>query len=164
MAKYTPYINIDMDGVLFDFGYQASKVIGKKTIPGQPMPVKHWQMLADYKDFFYEMPLFDGAKEFVQKVVKDHGSRVRFLSTIPSSFVLKSIVEKRRVIRKHFGVYIPFIPVVNSPKWYYLENSGDVLIDDLAKNVDPWSARGGNGILFDGDYDQVYEILKTVRN
>jgi len=32
-------------------------------------------------------------------------------------------------------------------KWLFMHQPGDVLIDDFAKNIGPWDAAGGVGIL-----------------
>lgn len=138
------YINLDMDGVLADFRthYQETfgeddAVVGSKRVCEQ---------LATRPDFFENCPILPGAQEFFYHAcTRQHTSAV-ILTSCPVSSFEASARAKRNWIRKHFGG-IPVIPVPGSRnKHLYLQQAGDILIDDWGKNCEDWCSDGGIAI------------------
>lgn len=137
-------INIDMDGVLGDFEreFVSRFKIDSTTIDSPEV----CRLLATCPDFFLHMPVIPGARDFVDMVWRHHPV---ILTSCPMSCFDDAVKAKRAWARKHFGD-IPVIPVPGSRnKHLYLQNRGDILIDDWRPNCEDWRAAGGKAIKFE---------------
>lgn len=150
------YINLDMDGVLADFRthYQNvfdedDEVVGSKRVCEQ---------LATRPDFFEECPILPGAKDFFYLAATRQYTSLVILTSCPVSSFDASAKAKRKWIRKHFGG-VPVIPVPGSRnKHLYLQQPGDLLIDDWGKNIEDWRNDGGAAIKHE-NYEMTHQLF-----
>lgn len=61
---------------------------------------------------------------------------------------VRAATQKRQWVRNHLSKSIHVIPMMGGAnKYLFMNNPGDLLIDDYEKNCVPWEKAGGNIIL-----------------
>ncbi|QNH71845.1 hypothetical protein P9VFCI_030 [Rhizobium phage P9VFCI] len=167
-------INLDLDGVFFDFErhYYDTFGIAAKDEDDNILNKK----IKKHGNFFAELPLFDGAAEFLQELKKyvddlNYDNRyikpvaydLKFLSACGRSDFENVAQQKIKAVRAKLNddLHLTFSPA-GKQKYLYLRYKGDVLIDDFKKNLIPWIEAGGRAIQHEGDYNATLQTLKLV--
>lgn len=136
---------IDLDGVGADFdgGYYALFGHWPWDVPDGKM----WANVRSVPKFFANLPVLPGFLEAVQEFV-DAGYDLAFLTACPSHDYQGVADQKYEWVHTNVPHDILVLPVIKGVnKVRFLQRPGDVLVDDFEKNVLPWRAAGGNGIL-----------------
>lgn len=148
-----PIIYLDMDGVLFDFDGWSERTFGSCAAFKAEIESPNWGKFKDYPNLFELLPpmhdamaLYEGCCEFI-----GDKNRVQCLTALPNRAMhvfpdaarhkIESVHRHiSKDLRVHFG---PFA----QDKQYHCKHSGDILIDDMIRNIDQWNSAGGIGIL-----------------
>lgn len=150
---------VDLDGVLADFDRHFPERFGihQHSIPEDQM----WKMIIESGDFFRTMPLMEGALEFWSSLKSKMHPIV--LTACPSSDHAGTARQKVAWVQEHFGKEVIVLPVRGGKmKPIFMQNPGDILIDDWQKNCDVWNAAGGSAILFEDSssaLSQYFDII-----
>lgn len=145
-----PAIFLDMDGVLAGFEDWSQDVIGPdwKAEIDQP----EWGAYQNHPRLYSKLPIMQGADVLYAtccKIVgKDH---VHILTALPNrarSHFPHAAMDKIQWARTYIS---PSIKVLFGPfakdKQHHCRYGKDILIDDMAINIEQWRAAGGLGIL-----------------
>lgn len=151
---------VDLDGVLADFEGYYTTLFGEGCRDRDDSYM--WKRIASQKEFFFELPPITGALEFFSIISICNPI---ILTACPSSNYESVADQKHRWVRKWLGPEPMVLPVVGGKnKCRFLQNPGDILIDDHKKNLEPWTAIGGTSILFEGNFLQaICDIYKGLK-
>ena len=143
-------IFLDLDGVLADFDTAARKVfdgMNPREFEDQHGEPEFWRRLAAQDEFYTNLPLMPGAREFHDEVneisLERTGNRVIILTGTPSSIV-GAAEHKRAWVKKHMG-HGRVITCASKDKSRYCQFD-DILIDDWDKYRHLWEGSGGKFI------------------
>jgi len=142
---------LDLDGVFADFDARVKRLTGKH--PNQLDRNRLWKMVNSDKRFFAELELIEGCM-ILWEATRD--LEPIFLTGAPSNKVFQE--QKREWVARIFG---PEFVVHVVPRKLKADYSGPhkVLIDDTPDNIEAWIARGGYGILHEGDHASTVRAL-----
>ena len=160
-------IYLDMDGVLADFFGGLEKFYG----------VNHWKMLKEESilgvkgsNFFHTLDAFDTALDLVN-FVKDIASKNEMQWGINSSplkgDMMNSAYWKRRWLEDHG--WMPNVDnlIFTGRKENYAVNKFDgspnILIDDKPTNLTRWIAKGGIGIRYQANEDDLEYLFPKIK-
>jgi 5'-nucleotidase len=148
---------IDLDGVMADFDLYYETLYGKH--PSQVDDDMMWGFIHSADRFFFNLPVCEGAPEFWDEV--RHLNPI-FLSACPQKNYALIAKQKHEWVRKHLCKDSLILPVRGGAnKCLFLQNPGDILIDDFEKNIKPWRAMQGIGILHT-DFESTRQQLEAV--
>lgn len=154
-------IYVDMDGVIADFFYGLERFYG----------VDHWKMLREdsilgLKDtnFFYTLDPFDTSADLIQHVRELTGGIEWGINTSPLRYDRdNSAYWKRRWLEDHgwFPGADRFIVTGRKEKYATTELDGkpNILIDDKPSNIKAFNDKGGIGIRYQANEDDLEEYL-----
>lgn len=152
-------IFVDMDGVLTDFETAYFNAFGHWAKEA-PSKNHFWKLVDSVPDFYYHLPLFDGAVEFFQDI---EWLNPTVLTACSSKNFVQCALDKRRVIRENFSPNAFFIPMISGEnKFCYMHAPGDVLIDDYGRNCENWEKAGGIAIQHQGNFHDTLRKLEGV--
>lgn len=143
-------IYLDLDGVFVDFFAAASSILGADY---RSMPARQaWGVLDRVPRLFRGIAPLPGARRLwdgVQEAAAASGSRVAVLSALPwpTHQLITAAEDKRAWVREHLCERTPVILVCGGEAKTLCAAPGDVLIDDLGRNIQAWRQHGGVGIL-----------------
>ena len=145
---------LDLDGVFADFDARVKRLTGKH--PNQLDRNRLWKMVNSDKRFFAELELIEGCM-ILWEATRD--LEPIFLTGAPSNKVFQE--QKREWVARIFG---PEFVVHVVPRKLKADYSGPhkVLIDDTPDNIEAWIARGGYGILHEGDHASTVRALQEL--
>jgi 5'(3')-deoxyribonucleotidase len=145
---------LDLDGVFADFDARVKHLTGRH--PSQLERRHLWKMVNSDKRFFAELELIEGCM-VLWEATRD--LEPVFLTGAPSSRTFQQ--QKREWVARIFG---PEFVVHVVPKKLKQDFSGPhkVLIDDTPQNIEQWIARGGHGILHNGDHASTVDALQKL--
>lgn len=141
-----PRIFIDLDGVCADFFTRSLAILGKPY--HETAPAIAWGKLSLVPRFFAELdPLPDMDQLFTR--LAHHGDRVQILTAtpLPTGFLITAGRDKRQWVARHISPMITVHTIMGGVNKYQFARPGDVLIDDLERNLIKWREAGGIGIL-----------------
>ncbi len=149
---------LDMDGVLADFegGFAKRANIAHNSVSDEAM----WEIINAWPDFFRQLPVMDGAKNFFAHVEE---LQPIILTACPRSNYKAVADQKREWIREHISTEILICPVmggVNKP--LFMNAPGDVLVDDHERNCRVW--REANGIAIQHQYTDFDATLFALKS
>ena len=158
-------IFIDMDGVLADFDGSFLSTFGK-TCEDCESKNEMWRLIHGHDEFFYNLPMMRSAKELYDWAYKYQLTRAidspYILTSAGSSDFMHVAQQKRRWIQKHIDKNAMVITVKDGlDKAAFVQNNGDILIDDWGKNCAAWQAVGGMAIKYE-NAEQAIDDLKAV--
>jgi hypothetical protein len=135
-------INLDLDGVMFDFVYGVQTLTGgwPHEIPKRDM----WKAIAKHKTFFEDLLLLPDALELFSYVNAIPNIKKRILTGLPT--INDGANQKRRSVARHLCDKIEVIVLPSKDKKIH-SGPGKVLIDDRQDMIGPWCEAGGIGIL-----------------
>lgn len=149
-------INVDLDGVLVDFYGATSKLLGAsyREVPA----ALAWGKLERVPHLFRGLPRLADALE-LWAGLKGHG-KLRILTAMPKPTGLLHTVpgDKRAWVREHICRTVPVVVVPHGLAKARWAQPGDILIDDLERNIIAWCAAGGVGILHRNARDTLAEL------
>ena len=137
---------LDMDGVVADFE-QAFTDLSKKDITKISNMEKYYWFVIINKlgpDFWSELKPMPYA-HLLWNAFKQY--KPTFLTAALRNGYDSSVEGKTKWIQQHFG-YDKIIVVRGAKeKWKYCR-PGDILVDDMPKNIQEWNEAGGIGFLY----------------
>lgn len=139
---------LDMDGVFADFegAFRTIFGVGCREVSDEEL----WKLVNTRPTFFYDLPLMPGALEFYNNV-REYAPI--FLTACPRTGYADVAEQKKAWIRKHVCKDALILPIMGSHnKHLFIQDAGDVLIDDYHKNIKRWNDAGGIGITHHGDW------------
>lgn len=166
ILKNTKYeIYCDMDSVLSDFDSKFVSIADIKTKDGWSYSKKYgkerfWNIINTYGiKFWTEMPWMKDGKKLWSFLIMNF-YKINILSAPSSHDNGESRRGKIQWISKHLG---PVTVILEDDKYKYAAPNR-ILIDDMDKNIKPWIAAGGIGILHKSASDTISKIKKIVNN
>jgi hypothetical protein len=158
---------VDLDGVLCDFIGGFKKKFGVSFFDVKEEDA--WKMVKAQPNLWLELDPFPGAIEFFNDLYIRYRYPPMILTAVPKSSFIESSKNKKAWVRKYLGdiIVVPCIGGYN--KAAYIQNLGDILIDDMyEKNLVPWNAHGGVGIhhvegsSYTTTYDKFVEVSQWI--
>lgn len=139
------FINLDLDGVFADFDKRFSEIVG---FAYHENPKAAWAKLEKIENLFLSLKPLPGALEFFEEINERATRPIRILTALPllTDKLITAPSDKRAWVARHL---CPNIQVICSDGWGDKKNycnSGDVLVDDMARNIEDWIGVGGRGI------------------
>lgn len=147
-------VYLDLDGVFADFGKRVKDLTGK--YPHELDKNRLWSIINKDERFFAELELIEGCMA-LWEATKD--LEPIFLTGAPSSRVFEE--QKKEWVARIFGPEFTVHVVPRRLKQEY-SGPGKVLIDDMEENIEAWNARGGHGILHNGDHASTVNALQEL--
>lgn len=148
-----PIINCDLDGVLVDFERGFEMFYGMH--PHSLSEPEMWKYIDENADHWHDLPAMPGALKLWAKIAPYNA---RIITGCPKTGYNAAATGKRHWIARELGKHVPVITCLSRDKQHHMQNEGDILIDDMAKNIKRWNDAGGHGILFE-DAQEVVDIL-----
>lgn len=150
-------LNLDLDGVMADFDKHFHDTFGVYCHHLDDKSL--WSKINSYDSFFFDLPIMDGALDFFNYVTTR--TEVRILTACPKTNYAHTARQKVAWVRKNISANVQVIPMLGGVnKVLFMQNSGDILIDDFEKNINSWTDGGGVGILHK-NFDQTKKELGT---
>lgn len=155
--SHQPRINIDLDGVCADFFSKAQAIIGAPY--HETSPALAWGKLSLVPNLFAVLDPLPGM-ELLFSSLAHHRERVQILTAtpLPTGFLITAGRDKRRWVAKHISPAIQVHTVMGGANKYQFARPGDVLIDDLERNLIKWREAGGIGILHSSVPDTLAQL------
>lgn len=161
-----PRIFLDLDGVMADFDKRYFDLFGEH--PHDRTDAGMWKNIDSEKYFFRHMPLMTGAKKFFDQLHGDCNIDLSILTACPRSNYYEVAVQKRQWVHEHLSADVRVLPVMGGKnKCLFMENPGDILIDDHQKNIGAWVELDGIGILhrnFNQTCIDIWNRCPAIRN
>jgi hypothetical protein len=134
----TRQLYLDCDGVLADFDKGAAAILGMspKAFEKRHGPGRFWAKLARAPDFYFGLPLLDGATELFEAV--RHFDPI-ILTGLPQGNWAAD--QKVRWAAKHFPGTRIITTLARDKRRHATE--GDVLVDDQFRHAHLWEEAGG---------------------
>ena len=138
MVKRQPHLFLDCDGVLADFDRGATAVLG---MPPRAFEKRHglgrfWAKLAKAPDFYFGLPLLDGATELFEAV--RHLDPIILTGRPQGNWAAG---QKVRWAARHFPGTRIITTMARDKRNHARE--GDVLVDDQLRHRHLWEEVGG---------------------
>lgn len=152
----TRRVYLDLDGVMADFDAHFPAVFGldHRSMADDAM----WATINAHPSYFRDMPPCVGAVEFFKSI--EH-LRPIILTACPKTNYVNAATQKRAWVREHLSPHVTVLPVMGGRhKPLFMQESGDILIDDWRKNTEAWEAAGGIAILH-RDFATTLNELRT---
>lgn len=155
-----PAIYVDLDGVLSDFYGESTRILGEdyRSLP----PAAAWSRLERVANLFRHLPLLPDALDLWQGL--QGRGRLHILTAMPkpTGKLTTAAGDKRAWVRQHLGREVPVFVVSHGVKKAQLAAAGDILIDDLPRNIETWVAAGGVGILHRNAADTLAQLAAVL--
>lgn len=149
-------IYLDMDGPMADFDGGFKQVFGHHPSAYEKNKKAMWDMVYSTPHFFTDLPLSEGVTALVEACL-EHG-RTRVLTSIPWSNPFLVRDQKMAWMHHHFPGLEVIVSMGGDKKPLYMQNRGDVLIDDWRKNTEAWEKHGGVAIKYENAEQSIKEL------
>lgn len=146
---------LDLDGVFADFNARVIRLTGRH--PDRLDRARLWRAVNRDKHFFAELELIEGCLA-LWEATRD--LEPVFLTGAPSSRKFQQ--QKREWVARMFGPQFTVHVVPRKMKQHF-SGPRKILIDDSPDNIAQWIARGGIGILHQGDHAATVSVLRKLR-
>ena len=146
-------IYFDMDGVLADFDRGVRELCGMETpdqgIRSSELDDLMWERIRNVDHFYDRLELMPGAKELFSAVYGKYGDRCEILTGIPKEKrkILTAAQDKIDWMKRVLSDSVVVNVCYRAEKIEKCTGPDAILIDDLRKNIDEWTAAGGTGVL-----------------
>src|SRR4051794_35516450 len=122
-------IMLDMDGVLADFDGAFASLFGKEAHECESKN-EMWRLIHGHDEFFYHLPLMEGAKDLF-RVAERSGLSYYILTSAGSSNYRAVAEQKKAWVKKNISDTALVIAVKDGlDKAAFVQNKGDILVDD----------------------------------
>jgi 5'(3')-deoxyribonucleotidase len=155
-----PMFNLDMDGCSANLDLHYENLFGQH--PSGHTDEQFWVNVNSQPTFFRTIPVHDDFRRVFELASNfRHG----WLTSCPKDSYLVVAQQKKEWLHElefmHQHTY--FCPVPGKKnKVAFMQNKGDVLIDDLEENINQWIEHGGRGILHRTVDQTIREIIQIV--
>ena len=164
-----PIVYLDMDGVIADFFGGVEKRFG----------VDHWKQLASDKtkdlkqeiidrisgtNFFETLPKFSSADQLISLIKKFTGDHYIILTSPLMGDNENSAKWKRVWIQQNIPTPDDVIVTGSKEKYATTNGTPNILIDDRPINIQKWEAKGGYGILYQANKDDITKVEQQLKN
>lgn len=155
---------VDMDGVLADYdrGFSERFGMGPRTLSKKEM----WEKIYSVSEFFYDLPVMRRIEDlmYVLHDMRGEGKigNIFILTACPSSAYHEVAAQKKRWIREHIGGHVVLPSYRSESKPAYIQNEGDILIDDWGVNCTAWEEAGGTAIKFENATQAIADLRKAL--
>lgn len=146
---------VDSDGVFAAFDEHVFNLFG--ALPSQMHPARLWSNVKRHPTFWEDMPIKNGARELWDFVLP-HSPIV--VTGCPTSDWDRAVSHKKAWWKQHFD-HDHVITCLSRDKAMHMHTKGDVLVDDMEKNIRRWEEAGGIGVLYH-NHEQAIEDLKRL--
>lgn len=156
---------VDMDGVLADFDRAFETKFNKQTPSKMGVTdTEMWALINTMPDFFLEIPPYEGAQEFWYNIQAMLGPENQAILTAASKSYYSAIaIQKKQWITRHIDPRAWVLPTYGaSSKTLFLQEPGDILIDDFQRNCERWEEAGGRAILHTSFEDSFNQLVKLI--
>jgi hypothetical protein len=149
------HIALDSDGVIWDFDEMVKAHTGRlpKEIGDD---AEMWRLIDAIPTFWDDIPLMPDAHD-LWDFVKHHD--VIVITGCPKTHFDRAAVAKKRKWFKHFGVPEHRVHCCfsrNKPS--HMRVQGEVLVDDMTRNLKRWIAAGGRGVHHHSAHQSIAEL------
>ncbi len=157
-------VYLDMDGVLADFNARTLELISK-SLDDFDSSQAGWDALGEHKyNIYLDLPLMPNATILVEGILRlctKYEVNYGVLTAVPKvGRVPKAKEHKKFWLSRHFPELLNNFNIGPHAEYkQYHANPGDVLIDDMKRNIEQWRSREGYGILY-GNAENTLLILE----
>ncbi len=151
----------DLDGVLTDFDGRFIELFGKhpKEFINTYGYSCFWASITSCaKDFWCGIQWKNDGKILWQFI---YSYNPIILSSVPTSMAKIATECKEQWIKKELGPDVEYYLTTRKEKQNF-STEGNILIDDMKKNIDEWTQLGGAGILHISAYNTINELQKLI--
>jgi 5'(3')-deoxyribonucleotidase len=150
-----PIIYVDMDGVVADFDKGYADAFGRDVYGDDSFTIT--QHCLQVPHFFRFLSVLGKGAELVDLLRDDY--KIVFLTT-PMQGMEYCRRDKLNWVREHFGDDHDVI--FSNAKADYVVDESSILIDDMERNLKPWTEAGGTAINIKLSIDQIFEKIEEV--
>lgn len=148
---------LDLDGVFANFTKAFREHTGLEHYEN---PKKSWALLEKVDNLFLHLEPLPYAKELFDEIKSRSVYEIKFLTALPilNKKLKTAPQDKVDWVREHL---CPVTPVICSNGWSDKKRfctPGDILVDDMERNILDWKTAGGVGILHT-DHTNTISIL-----
>lgn len=153
-------IYLDLDGVFADFYRVAQAHLG---VPYTELPpAEAWARLEKVRNLFRHLPLLPDALELWQGLQGKGLLHVLTASPQPTGELVTAPADKLAWVRQHLSPTIPVFVSASGVRKASFAAPGDILIDDLKRNIAAWEGAGGVGILHRSAAETLRELEQAL--
>ena len=158
---------LDMDGVICDLDRKIQEVFGTDYAAIQNKNYL-WSKLGDIDHLFLNlepMPHYRTLFNYLKSLEQIGSIHLEILTSLPYSTnkLVTAKQDKIDWVRKYLDPDIVVNTVVGgAKKRNFVKHPGDILLDDMPRNIDKWVEAGGTGILFNNNADAISRIGKIL--
>lgn len=155
MVVDMPHIFCDFDGVLVDFerGYEIQYGKHPHEVPEFVM----WKTIKENMKHWEQLPAMPGALQLWAFIAPYNPT---ILSGCPSQGYSSAVEGKTAWKNRELGSHVPIITTYSRHKPKYMKAAGDILIDDMEKNIKRWEEAGGVAILHVSANDTIEKLKR----
>ena len=156
MARRTPHLFLDCDGVLADFDAGVRQLLGTTPLMFQKRhgAGEFWRRLAKHGNFYGDLPEMADAQDLFRAVKH---LKPTILTGLPLG--TWAAPQKERWARKHFPG-VPIITTMARQKHLHMD-PGDVLVDDRENHRHLWDQAGGIVIHHKNAADSIRQLSEV---
>jgi hypothetical protein len=151
-------IFLDSDGVLADWDFRAKELLGcdPRSLPDDVM----WQRLNQFDDFWHTIPKRYDA-DFLVNSILEMGHIPAIITGCPKSNYEIADKGKREFFKMHWPELVVNTCLARN-KSDFMQNKGDILIDDFKSNCKRWEKAGGIAIWHRRSTETLEQLIKIL--
>ena len=157
-------IFLDMDGVMSDFDGFFLKEFGVAS--SDVTKKEMWKAINSYDRFFAKLPLMPQAMELYSQACcyYPYIEDVLILTSAGTSNYAHVAEQKKAWVKEHINPNILVICVKDGlDKAVFVQNKGDILIDDWRLNCEAWEAAGGAAVKYENATQAINDLRELFK-
>lgn len=139
-------IFLDLDGVMADLEGHYLSTFGH-AMSDAPSRNQMWRNIDSHENFWLTIPVMEGGKEFFTWLLGmcyHSGAELCILTAAPDNEKHEKVARyKKEWVKRNLGDVMVLPSYGSERKAMFIQNPGDILIDDWYKNLEAWGAEGG---------------------